>query len=129
MKKIIILMGIFFISILLYGCKTNYAEAAGVYKLYEVTGGFKLSDYEYYTIELFEDQKAIVLQKRSIANAEEYKAVSTYEIKGDIIIFTTKVGFTNYKEYYSYINGEIHMINTEDSNDGIEFVAKFRREE
>lgn len=129
MKKTMIFIGVILVSMMLFGCRPNYSDKAGVYELYEISGDFTLSNFEYYTIELFEDQKAIVLQKRTEAGSEPYQAESSYVINGNQITFTTKIGFTNVKEVHYYNDGEIHMVNTDATDDDLEYVAKFRRAE
>lgn len=129
MKKMLLLVGVILTAVMLYGCTPNYEEEAGLYELYEMTGDVNLGNFQYYTIELFEDGSLAVKSKGSQVGAEVYEEVASYRIKGDKITITTKVGFTNIKEVYDYVDGEIHMNNVELTEYDITFSAKFRRAE
>jgi hypothetical protein len=130
MKKMLLLVGVILTAVMLYGCSApNYEEEAGLYELYEMSGDVNLGNFQYYTIELFSDGSLTVKSKGSQVGAEIYQEEATYRIKDDKITITTKVGFTNIKEVYDYVDGEIHMNNVELTEYDITFSAKFRRSE
>ena len=127
MKKMFLLVGVILTAVMLYGCTPNYEEEAGVYELYEMSGDVSLSNFTYYTIELFEDGSLVVKSKGSQVGAEVYEEIASYRISNGKITITTKVGFSNVKEVYDYVDGEIHMNNVEVPEYDITFSAKFRR--
>ena len=125
MKKLFVIISVVVLSISLAACKKYEAEA-GVYELYYMSGDFSKSSYEYYTIELKENGKAIVKSK---ANGQEYEAECTFDIEDGKIILVTKNGFAKITEKYDYIDGEIQMLNVEIELNGRTYIftAKFRR--
>ncbi|MDO9629105.1 MAG: hypothetical protein Q7I99_04315 [Acholeplasmataceae bacterium] len=129
MKKLLLLVGVILTAVMLYGCTPDYTEEAGVYELYEMSGDINLSNFQYYTIELFADGSVLIQSRGSQVGSETYKAEATYRIKGDKITIITKVGFTNVKEVFEYVDGEIHMVNTEIPGYDMFFSAKFKRVE
>jgi len=129
MKKLLLMVGVILTAVMLYGCKPNYVEEAGLYELYEMSGDVSLANFQYYTIELFEDGSVTVKSKGSQVGSELYEAVATYRIRSEKITITTKVGFSNVKEVYDYVDGEIHMNDVTVPEYDVTFSAKFRRSE
>jgi hypothetical protein len=129
MRKLLLLVGVILTATMLYGCSPNYVEEAGLYELYEMSGDVSLENFQYYTIELFEDGSVTIKSKGSQVGSEVYEAIATYRIRGEKITITTKVGFTNIKENYDYIDGEIHMNNVTVIEYDVTFSAKFKKSE
>jgi len=129
MKKAIFYFGVILTAIMLYACSPSYEKEAGIYELYEMSGEVSLSYFEYYTIELFDDGSLTIKSKSSVVDSEVLIEYATYRIQGKQITTTTKVGFTNIKEVYDFINEEIHMNDVELTMYGITVSAKFRKTE
>ena len=127
MKKIMLIIVMLLGVITLASCQKSYDEEAGLYELYEMSGDLSLSDFSYYTVELFSDGKIIIRSKSSNLDDEPYVAEATYEIKRQKIIIYTKIAFTKITERYDYIDGEIHMIDVEIPGYDLIFSAKFKR--
>jgi hypothetical protein len=126
MKKILTIM-VLLCSILLSSCKPSYEDEAGLYELYFMEGAFSMDMYEFYTIELFEDGTVRIQSKSSEFGSAVYDVTTEYSIKNGKITIITKVGFSNLKEVYDYVDGEIHMINAEIPGTEDVLTAKFRR--
>lgn len=118
---------IFLLAILLSSCKPSYKEEAGLYELYFMEGAFSVDLYEFYTIELFEEGTVRIRSKRAEYGSAVYDVMTTYSIKNDKITIITKVGFSNLKEVYDYVDGEIHMIDVKIPGSDEILTAKFRR--
>ena len=125
MRKLFIIISAVVLSISLAACKKYEAEA-GVYELYYMSGDFSMSSYDYYTIELKANGKAIVKSK---ANGQEYEAECTFDIENGKIILVTRNGLAKVTETYDYIDGEIQMLDVKLELNGrtYRFTAKFRR--
>jgi len=127
MKKGLII-GFMLLSLFaLSACQKTFEEEAGLYELYEMSGDLSLSDFSYYTIELFSDGNILIKSKSSTLDDEPYVAQATFEIKKNRIVIYTKVAFTKITETYDYIDGEIHMIDVEIPGYDMTFSAKFKR--
>ncbi len=126
MKRLMIIM-MLVISIVLASCKPSYEEEAGLYELYFMEGAYSVEMYEFYTIELFEDGTVRIQSKSSEFGSAVYDVTTEYSIKNGKITIITKVGFSNLKEVYDYVDGEIHMINAEIPGTDDTLTAKFRR--
>lgn len=114
-------------SLSLSACKPSYEAEAGLYELYFMEGAYSMEMYEFYTIELFENGTVRIQSKSSDFGSAVYDVTTEYSIKNGKITIITKVGFTNLKEVYDYVDGEIHMINAQIPGTDDVLTAKFRR--
>jgi hypothetical protein len=126
MKKVIFMI-LLSLTILLTSCKPSYEEEAGLYELYFMEGAYTIEMYEFYTIELFENGTVRIQSKSSEFGSAVYDVTTEYSIQNQKITIITKVGFSNLKEIYDYVDGEIHMIDAEIPGTEDVLTAKFRR--
>jgi hypothetical protein len=113
--------------VMLTSCKPSYDEEAGLYELYFMEGAFSMEMYEFYTIELNPDGQVRIRSKSSEYGSAVYDVTTDYSIKNGKITIITKVGFSNLKEIYDYVDGEIHMIDAKIPGTEDTLTAKFRR--
>jgi hypothetical protein len=113
--------------VMLSSCKPSYDEEAGLYELYFMEGAFSMEMYEFYTIELNPDGQVRIRSKSSEYGSAVYDVTTDYSIKNGKITIITKVGFSNLKEIYDYVDGEIHMIDAKIPGTEDTLTAKFRR--
>jgi len=132
MKKIFYIVAILLCLGTLTSCSlekifnpNKYAEYAGTYNLYYMSGSLNVNMYEYYRITLEADGDCIV-ESKGKNSSQEYKAVATFTIEDGKIKIFTKNGLAIITEVYDYVDGEIHMLNQNIS--GYSFSAKFRRD-
>lgn len=105
-----------------------YTYEKGLYELYFMAGSFRSSDFQYFTIELFENGKVIIKIKGKYAMyQDEFKATGRFSIEDEKITVTVKIDGEEFIEVYDYKNGEIHMWNVKDPENNLTFSAKFRR--
>lgn len=126
MKKLTFLL-VLFSFVFLASCQPSYEQEAGVYELYAMEGAYTLETYSFYTLELNSDGTVRIYYQLSEFGSAVYDVTTDYSIRNQIITITSKVGFTNVKETYDYIDGEIHMIDVEIPGTDQRFTAKFRR--
>ncbi len=126
MRKLALLLVIGLV-VLLSSCKPSYDEEAGLYELYFMEGAYSVEMYEFYTIELKADGTVNIRSKSSEFGSAVYDVTTDYSIKNGKITIITKVGFSNLKEIYDYVDGEIHMIDAKIPGTEDTLTAKFRR--
>jgi predicted nucleic acid-binding protein len=125
MRKLLLIFLLIFTSLFLVGCSDIYANISGEYEAYYMTGHYELDDFEYFTIELKENQE--IIMKSKLVDGEEMIQVSTYIYRNNSIVVTTKVGFTNLKETFYYENQEIIITDLLLQNYGVYVTIKLSR--